>query len=173
MSTATSPKKLKCGRPLPKQSARNLHAREDDHWKSILSDYGERKGLKRSDSRAAIADIIMNMHGHFSAQDVVRQVQDKHVSIGAATVYRTIALLHDAGLLRETLIDEEGSTIYEISDGDHHDHIVCVDCGQIMEFYDERIEVLQKQINEGLKFAEIRHRHVIYARCEYLEQGRR
>lgn len=109
----------------------------------------------------------MSLPGHFNVQEVVKKVQSRDASIGAATVYRTAALLRDAGLVRETLVNDDGSTVYEVSDSDHHDHIVCLDCGQIFEFRDERIEQAQAAINERMKFAEVRHRHVIYAHCQY------
>ena len=163
-------KKLKCGRPLPKEDTKGQRAQPVD-WKGILREYGEAKGLRQSDQRTQIAEVVMAIQGHFNAQDIVRKIQGRNVTIGAATVYRTLALLRDAALLKETLVDDEGSTIYEVSDGDHHDHIVCLDCGQIMEFHDERIEELQRAVLSKLKFGEIRHRHVVYARCQYLGKG--
>lgn len=162
-------KKLKCGRSLPDNRQRRKKAKSAD-WKKLFRSYAETEGLKHSDQRLAIAEIAMSLEGHFNIQDVVRRAQEKHATIGAATVYRSVALLHNAGLLKETFVDEVGSTIYEVACDDHHDHIVCLDCGHIVEFRDEKIEKLQAGVSDKLKFSEVRHRHVIYAHCRYLEK---
>lgn len=158
-------KTLPCGRKVPQINA-------SKNWESQFSEYVSQKQLRQSAPRQMIAELIMQSPGHFKAQDIVQLALKKDASIGAATVYRTLALLHDAGLLNQTLIDEGGTTIYERADGDdHHDHIVCLDCGHILEFHDERIEKIQRTVNSKLSFREVRHRHVIYAHCELNEIG--
>ena len=97
----------------------------------------------------------------------MREVQRAYPGIGAATVYRSIKVLCDAKILRETLVDADGRVVYEVFDEDHHDHIVCLDCGAIFEFHDSLIESRQERVAGELAFAPVRHRHVIYARCEY------
>ncbi|MGZ3707544.1 MAG: transcriptional repressor, partial [Bdellovibrionota bacterium] len=57
--------------------------------------------------------------------------------------------------------------MYEPVDEEHHDHIICVDCGEIFEFHDDQIESQQSQVAREMKFEEVRHRHVVYARCAY------
>lgn len=162
MPGKTMTKKLPCGRPLAAPPTPVA-----GHWEQALAAYSETKGLRHSAPRQTIARIVMRVSGHFKAQDVVSKVQAKDASIGPATVYRTLALLHDAALLKETLVDDDGTTIYEVADSQHHDHIVCLDCGQILEFQDTRIESIQLAVNTKMKFREVRHRHVIYAHCEF------
>lgn len=151
-----------CGRPLsppPQQTG----------WKERLRAHLQEHGLKHSDQRLQIAETIQRFSGHFSTQDVVESVQELAPGIGAATVYRNIKTLVEAGLVTETLLDEQGRTVFErAGDGeDHHDHIVCQDCGAILEFVEPRIETLQDELARRLSFRPVRHRHVIYATCEY------
>ena len=105
--------------------------------------------------------------GHLDAQGLVEQVKKKHSGIGAATVYRSIKVLCDASILKESLTDANGRVIYELFDEGHHDHIVCLDCDEIFEFHDEKIELQQSAVVKQLDFREVRHRHVVYAHCSY------
>lgn len=129
-----------------------------------------KEGLKHSEQRLKIMRFVLMLPGHFRVQEVARQIQETSPGLGAATVYRNVKTLVDAGILRETLVDEEGQTVYELLDDEHHDHIVCLDCHRIFEFHDEKIEELQGEIAERMKFTEAQHRHVVYARCQYLKK---
>ncbi len=152
-----------CGRPIPQPAT-------GPEWQRKLKEHLVANGLKHSDQRTAIAEVVLGgIPGHFSTQDVVRIVQKRHPGIGAATVYRNIKTLVEAGLVKETLLDDQGRTVFELADGDgtHHDHIVCADCGAIFEFAEERIEALQEAVTTSMSFSPLHHRHVIYARCEY------
>lgn len=150
-----------CGRP--------LHPRDhQDGWRDRLREHLQAHGLKHSDQRMHIAETVLRFSGHFSIQDVVESVQKLYPGIGAATVYRNIKTLMDAGLVTETLLDEQGRAVYEVAgDGTHHDHIVCADCGAIVEFIEPRIEELQDRLATQMDFEPLHHRHVIYARCAY------
>jgi Fur family ferric uptake transcriptional regulator len=157
-----------CGRPLP-----TTH--HQTGWKDRLRQHLQEKGLKHSDQRLQIAEAVQRFNTHFSTQDVVEAVQERAPGIGAATVYRNIKTLVEAGLVTETLLDEQGRTVFERAGDDeqHHDHIVCNDCGAILEFIEPRIEQLQDDLTAKLKFRPVRHRHVIYASCEYGAKGKR
>jgi Fur family ferric uptake transcriptional regulator len=87
--------------------------------------------------------------------------------VGEATVYRTIRLLCDAGILQETLHSSEGRPVFELAEQDHHDHIVCGDCGEVFEFQSDALERLQSQIAKRLQFGISAHRHVLVGRCEW------
>lgn len=156
---------LPCGRPLPAK----VPSKETDfgRWEEQLRRYLGAQGLKSSSQRWSIVKLILSEKGHFTTQAIVQKVQSESPGIGAATVYRNIKLLLEAGILIETLVDTQGRTFYEIADDDHHDHIVCLDCGYIFEFHDESIESSQVQVTKKLKFTQVRHRHVIYANCQY------
>ncbi len=137
---------------------------------ATLDRYTKSKGLNSSASRNHILTIMADQTGHFSPTQLIQKVSARHPSIGPATVYRNITLFLEAGLLRQTLTATSGETLYEMESEEHHDHIVCLDCGEIFEFHDEDIEKAQDKITVSLKFRPENHRHVIYARCELLKK---
>lgn len=165
-SILDSKKILPCGRPkaLPavQPSSQQLKL-----WQNQLKSYLVSQGLKYTEQRWKIAELILSTGGHLDAQALVEQVKKKHSGIGAATVYRSIKVLCDAAILRESLVDADGRVVYELSSEKHHDHIICLDCGEIFEFHDEKIESQQSAVVDKMKFQEIRHRHVVYAHCLY------
>jgi Fur family ferric uptake transcriptional regulator len=157
---------LPCGRPkfceVKKPTQELLEV-----WQNQLKSYLIAQGLKYTHQRWKIAELILRTGGHLDAQALVEQVKKKHSDIGAATVYRTIKVLCDASILKESLTDANGRVVYELFDHDHHDHIVCLDCDEIFEFHDEKIESQQSAVVQNLDFKEVRHRHVVYAHCSY------
>lgn len=160
-------KPLPCGRPTPESSLRP--SKKAERWEEKLQAYLDSKGLKHSTQRVKIMNYILLLPGHFRVQDIAREIQSVSPGIGAATIYRNIKTLCDAGIVRETLVDQDGQTVYELLDDDHHDHIVCLDCRQIFEFHEEGIEEIQRGLTQKMKFSEAQHRHVIYAHCDYLK----
>jgi Fur family ferric uptake transcriptional regulator len=162
---------LPCGRP------RSLEAKSPtqellDVWQNQLKSYLIAQGLKYTRQRWKIAELILMTGGHLDAQALVEQVKKKHSGIGAATVYRSIKILCDASILKESLTDASGRVVYELFDHDHHDHIVCLDCDEIFEFHDEQIESQQSAVVQKLDFKEVRHRHVVYAHCSFKTANR-
>lgn len=164
MSTPLKAKTLPCGRAAPLFPV--AEERKFEKWQEQLKTYLSSQGLKYSEQRWKIARSILERRGHFSAQEIVREVTKDHPGLGAATVYRNLKVLCEAHILRETLVDAEGRVVYEAYGDQHHDHIVCLDCGEIFEFCEPKIEKLQDEISEELSFRPVRHRHILYARCE-------
>jgi len=162
-----SPPLLPCGRA--QQDHEHLaEAHHRQELKQRLEVYLDGQGLRQSAQRDRIVDLILETTRHFSVQEIAARVRAKFPSLGPATVYRTVNLLVEAQILRETLVDEGRQKLYEVSGVDHHDHIVCLDCGAIFEFHDEGIEALQASVSRRLGFREARHRHVIYGHCDKL-----
>jgi len=159
--------KLLCGRDRPIEHPHRQTTIAD--WRPRLENFLTENGLRRSDQRFQIVETILSMGGHFSAQEMIDAVRKENPEIGPATVYRYLKVLCDAGLLTETLTDQEGRTFYEISSDDHHDHIVCVDCSAIFEFHDSKIEALQNQLCQTQGFKVTAHRHVVYGHCTRLK----
>lgn len=160
----SSQKKLPCGRKIPPMisSSRSL-----EQFLEILERFSEVQDLNRSAARRQIVEVAFSQKNHFTAQDFAKQVQERFSKIGTATVYRNLPILVEAGILRESFSDDLQQKIYELEDGQHHDHIVCLDCGTILEFFEEPIETAQTRILKKLQFEEVRHRHVIYGRCQF------
>ncbi|MYM23588.1 ferric iron uptake transcriptional regulator [Duganella sp. FT135W] len=122
-------------------------------------------GLKATLPRIKILDIFQNSEvRHLTAEDVYKILLAENMDVGLATVYRVLTQFEQAGLLNRNHF-ETGKAIFELNAGSHHDHLVCVDCGRVEEFYDEAIEERQHAIAEerGFKIAE--HALAIYGNC--------
>jgi Fur family ferric uptake transcriptional regulator len=134
-----------------------------DLEQKALASYLEDNNLKHTKQREAILEVFLEVKGHITGEDLYQRVRERHPSIGYTTVYRTMKLLCDAGLASERHFDD-GVTRYEI-EHEHHDHLVCVRCGKIVEFECQMIETAQQQIVERYGFRLLRHRHELYGHC--------
>ncbi len=133
-----------------------------DEFRSYLS----KQGLKFTRQRRAIAEVFFIAHGHMSLSEILVLAQQAEPSIGFATVYRTMKLLADGGFAEAHRFAEGGEVRYEPAvEGGHHDHLICIQCGRIIEYEDEEIERRQAAIAERLGFEVASHRHEIYGRC--------
>ncbi len=122
-------------------------------------------GLKATVPRLKILELFeKSTQRHMSAEDVYRTLVSEHMDIGLATVYRVLTQFEQAGLLERHFF-ESGKAVFEINRGSHHDHLVCVDCGRVEEFYDAEIERLQSQIAQERGFAIEEHALYLYAKC--------
>ena len=129
-------------------------------------------GLKITLPRVKILKALENSAvRHVSAEDVYRLLLDNDEEIGLATVYRVLTQFEEAGLVTRHHF-EGGHSVFELSPEAHHDHIVCVDCGEIFEFHDEDIEQRQVALMKKRGFEEVSHRHVLYAHCSYRTKKR-
>ncbi|MBQ3059311.1 MAG: transcriptional repressor [Desulfovibrio sp.] len=129
-------------------------------------DFMSRKGLNTTAQRRVIAEAFFEFPGHHSLEDFYQHVLKLDAGIGQTTVYRTLKLLCDAGLATEIHFND-GITRYEVArPNSHHDHIVCLSCGKIVEIFDQRIEKLQREIGEKYGFRLSGHLHNLYGICE-------
>ena len=122
-------------------------------------------GLKATLPRLKILEIFQGgKQRHMTAEDVFRVLLEDRSDIGLATVYRVLTQFEQAGLLNRSNF-ESGKAVYEINEGQHHDHLVCLYCGKVEEFYDAEIEKRQHDVAEvkGFKIAD--HSLSIYAHC--------
>lgn len=122
-------------------------------------------GLKATFPRLKILDIFRRSSvRHLSAEDVYRFLIEEKVEIGLATVYRVLTQFEQAGILMRSQFDG-GKAIFELNDGEHHDHLVCTYCGKVEEFWDEEIESRQHKIAENHGFTLETHAMVLYGMC--------
>jgi Fur family ferric uptake transcriptional regulator len=122
-------------------------------------------GLKATVPRLKILDVFQaGAQRHMTAEDVFRVLLVDHSDIGLATVYRVLTQFEQAGILTRSHF-ESGKAVYELNEGTHHDHLVCLDCGRVEEFYDAQIEKLQHEVAkfEGFEIAD--HALSLYAHC--------
>lgn len=128
-----------------------------------LSDFFDQPGVKHTSQREAIVQCFLKSKDHLSIEDLLAQSREIDPQISYATVYRTLNLLKDKGLAIQRNFGE-GQSLFEKA-GEHHDHLICVDCAKIIEFEEEEIEDLQKKLAKKLGFELIYHRHELYGRC--------
>ena len=122
-------------------------------------------GLKATLPRLKILDVFQKGNQrHMTAEDVFRVLLEERSDIGLATVYRVLTQFEQAGILTRSHF-ESGKAVYELNEGTHHDHLVCLDCGRVEEFYDAEIEKRQKSIALGRGFELQDHALALYAAC--------
>lgn len=123
------------------------------------------KGLKATKQREEILHVFLNSSGHRNLAQIYAQVAKVHPKIGYTTVYRTLKLLTRLGLAAQRKF-ADGETQYEPIEGKgHHDHLICLECGKIIEFEDDALETLQKGIAQRHRFKVSHHRMELYGRC--------
>jgi Fur family ferric uptake transcriptional regulator len=132
--------------------------------RATLARHLESHSLKHTVQRELILETFLDAKGHITAEEVHQTVRAKGASIGYTTVYRTLKLLVEAGLAQERHF-ADGVARYEV-EHEHHDPLVCLGCGKIVEFECDTIEARQEEIAKSYKFELIRHRHELYGRCE-------
>lgn len=124
------------------------------------------KGLKTTRQRSTIVQVFFRQHGHISVEELLREVKQVNPRIGYATVYRTLHLLVESGLVEERRFGD-GLARYEgRNEVEHHDHMICLDCGKIREFSNPKLIELQEQLAKENGFKIFRHRLELYGSCE-------
>ena len=122
-------------------------------------------GLKATLPRLKILDVFQRgAQRHMTAEDVFRVLLEERSDIGLATVYRVLTQFEQAGILSRSHF-ESGKAVYEINEGTHHDHMVCLDCGRVEEFYDAEIEKRQQAVAQAKGFVIADHALSLYAHC--------
>jgi Fur family ferric uptake transcriptional regulator len=122
-------------------------------------------GLKATLPRLKILEVFhRSQERHLSAEDVYRQLLAEQIDVGLATIYRVLTQFEEAGLLKR-LHFESGKAVFELDSGTHHDHIVCVSCGHVEEFYDPEIEARQNAIAAERGFKVQEHEMHLYVEC--------
>ena len=122
-------------------------------------------GLKATLPRLKILEVFQNAkQRHMTAEDVYRVLLEEHSDIGLATVYRVLMQFEQASLLTRSNF-ESGKAVYELNEGQHHDHLVCLDCGRVEEFFDAEIEKRQQMVAKSRGFALQEHALSLYANC--------
>ncbi|MDL2283737.1 ferric iron uptake transcriptional regulator [Oxalobacter sp. OttesenSCG-928-P03] len=122
-------------------------------------------GLKATQPRLKILEIFQqNPVRHLSAEDIYRLLVADNLEIGLATVYRVLTQFEQAGLLTRNHF-EAGKAVYELNEGTHHDHIVCLKCGRVEEFHDDKIEKRQREMAREHGFEMVDHTLALYGYC--------
>jgi Fur family ferric uptake transcriptional regulator len=122
-------------------------------------------GLKATIPRLKILEVFQRGgQRHMTAEDVFRVLLQERSDVGLATVYRVLAQFEQAGILARSHF-ESGKAVYELDEGKHHDHLICLDCGKVEEFYDAEIEKRQAAVAKAKGFSIADHALSLYATC--------
>jgi Fur family ferric uptake transcriptional regulator len=129
------------------------------------SDEIKNSGLKATLPRIRVLEVFQRAtRRHLTAEDVYKALLAEDADIGLATVYRVLTQFEQAGLLTRNHF-EVGKAVFELNEGRHHDHLVCLSCGKVEEFYDEAIETRQHDIAKERGFELQEHSLALYAVC--------
>jgi len=133
-----------------------------ENFKKLLKS----NNLKYTTQRELILKVIYDNNGHFTPEDIYNLIKKSYpeVNLGIATIYRTLTLLEDASIVRSISFGTQGKK-YEFGLTEHHDHLVCLQCGNIEEFYDETIELQQEKIAKKFNFKMSDHVMKITGTC--------
>ncbi|PIT75193.1 ferric iron uptake transcriptional regulator [Limnohabitans sp. JirII-29] len=122
-------------------------------------------GLKATLPRLKVLELFQRgTQRHMTAEDVYRHMLAQNIDIGLATVYRVLQQFEQAGILKRSHFESERA-VYELNEGEHHDHLVCLDCGRVEEFHDPEIEALQVKVAKKQGFEIADHALSLYAHC--------
>lgn len=133
--------------------------------KRIFLEHIQESGLRRTAQRDLILEIFLRTEEHLSSEDLYWLVQKEDPSVGHTTVYRTLKLLTEAGLAREVRFGD-GKTYYEHHyDHEHHDHMICTECGKVIEFFSAEIEELQDEMADKFGFKPTHHSLRLWGIC--------
>jgi len=129
-------------------------------------DYLKRKGLKFTPERKRILKEVFSLHKHFDVDELYDQLRKKKQYLSRASIYRTIPLLIESGLIQETFRCKEKINYEYILGHKHHDHLLCIKCGEVIEFSEEKIEKLQEAVCKKYGYKLVEHRLGIKGYCK-------
>lgn len=149
----------------------NVAVADKDTAKQKFIEFLEGKNLRMTSQRQAIIDAVFGTEEHFTAEQLLEWAREKDKSVSRATVYRSLPLLIESGLVQELDLGKDYK-YYDpnYSDHPHHNHIICQDCEKIVEFEDEDLEKLEAEISNKLGFSLRTQKLQISASCDKLKK---
>lgn len=145
---------------------RDKDALKKDHFHKIFEEYLTKRGLRQTRQRKIILDAVLSSESHVDTETIANETKKIDKSIGLATVYRTLKMMTDAHILIEHNFGGIRAQFeFAGTENEHHDHLICNQCGSIFEFFDEDLENLQEKIAKKLGFVLKSHRMELFADC--------
>lgn len=134
--------------------------------KQVFKEFLEKKGLKFTKERAVILKEVFSYHGHFDPDELLIKMRKKGLRVSKASIYRTLPLLLESGLIEEVeKIDKHAHYEHTFGHG-HHDHMICMKCGKVIELFSDGLERLQEELCKKENFKGIRHVMEIRGYCK-------
>jgi len=135
----------------------------------LLNDFKDvmrKEGLKITPQRIAVLEEIMEGEGHLESEDIYMAIKVRNTHVSRATVYRTLDILVQHGFARKLNLGDGRARYERKIDSPHHDHMICNDCGKIIEFVNDEIEKIQEEITKQQQFKLQRHIHQLFGICK-------
>src|SRR5215213_5526236 len=139
--------------------------------KEIFREHIQKAGLRRTAQRDLILEIFLRTEEHLTSEDLYFLVHREDPTVGHTTVYRTLKLLTEAGLAREVRFGDNKTYYEHHFNHDHHDHMICTECGKVLEFFSQQIENLQDQMAEKFGFRPTHHSLRMWGVCSDCQQA--
>ncbi len=139
--------------------------------KEIFLEHIQKEGLRRTAQRDLILEIFLRTEEHLTSEDLYWLVQKEDPSVGHTTVYRTMKLLTDAGLAREVRFGDNKTYYEHHYDHQHHDHMICTECGLVIEFFSPALEEKQDEMADKYMFKATHHSLRIWGVCEKCQES--
>src|SRR5436190_10794800 len=133
--------------------------------KEIFRDHIQKTGLRRTAQRDLILEIFLRTEEHLTSEDLYTLVHRQDSTVGQTTVYRTLKLLTEAGLARELRFGDNKTYYEHHYNHEHHDHMICTECGQVIEFFSPDIEALQDEMADKFGFRPTHHSLRMWGLC--------
>jgi Fur family transcriptional regulator, ferric uptake regulator len=133
--------------------------------REIFLEHIQKAGLRRTGQRDLIMDIFLRTEEHLTSEDLYYLVQKEDSTVGHTTVYRTLKLLTEAGLAREVRFGDNKTYYEHHYNHEHHDHMICTECGKVIEFFSAGIESLQDQMADKFDFRPTHHSLRMWGVC--------
>ena len=163
--TAHDPRRPPSSAPAGAEVGPEARSPNLERLRDQLESYMASQGLRSTEQRRLIIDKFFESAQHLTIDELLGQVRNEDPKVGYATVYRTMKMLADGGIAHE-LNFGDNATRYELADDDaHHDHLICQECGHIIEFEEPLIEELQERIAARYNFVIKHHKHELYGSC--------
>ncbi len=139
--------------------------------RSIFHDHIQAAGLRRTSQRDLILEIFLSTEEHLTSEDLHGIVHKKDPNVGLTTVYRTLKLLTEAGLAREVGFGDNKTYYEHLYNHEHHDHMICTECGKVIEFFSPDIEELQDQMASNFGFRPTHHSLRMWGVCSECQKS--
>lgn len=133
--------------------------------KELFLEHIQKTGLRRTGQRDLIMEIFLRTEAHLTSEDLYWLVQKQDPSVGHTTVYRTLKLLTEAGLAREVRFGDNRTYYEHHYNHDHHDHMICTECGKVIEFFSQDIESMQDKMADKFGFKTTHHSLRMWGIC--------
>ena len=139
--------------------------------KAVFLRFLKSRGLKVTRQREAVVNEIFSDSGHFEAEELVHRLRGNRTRVSRATIYRTLELLRECQLVEKLDLGQSGSFYEYVNPGEHHDHLICLQCDSVIEFHNEKLERTQAEICRNFGFQETHHSLRIFGLCSKCSQN--